>query len=37
MADVLTLEEMRRRYDGEWVMIAYTSMFKFSIIRQMVR
>jgi hypothetical protein len=24
MAEVLTLEEMRRRYDGEWVMIAYT-------------
>jgi hypothetical protein len=24
MPEVLTLEEMRRRYDGEWVMIAYT-------------
>jgi hypothetical protein len=24
MPEVLTLEEMRCRYDGEWVMIAYT-------------
>jgi hypothetical protein len=24
MPEILTLEEMRRRYDGEWVMIAYT-------------
>jgi hypothetical protein len=24
MAEVMTLEEMRYRYDGEWVMIAYT-------------
>jgi hypothetical protein len=24
MAEILTLDQIRQRYDGEWVMIAYT-------------
>jgi hypothetical protein len=26
MAEILTLEEMARRYDGEWLLIAYTEL-----------
>jgi hypothetical protein len=26
MAEILTLEEMARRYDGEWLLIAYTKL-----------
>jgi hypothetical protein len=26
MAETLTLEEMAQRYDGEWLMIAYTEL-----------
>jgi hypothetical protein len=26
MAESLTLEEMAKRYDGEWLMIAYTEL-----------
>lgn len=26
MAEILTIEEMAQRYDGEWLLIAYTEM-----------
>jgi hypothetical protein len=26
MAEILTLDEMARRYDGEWLLIAYTEL-----------
>jgi hypothetical protein len=26
MSDILTLEEMQQRYDGEWLLIAYTEL-----------
>jgi hypothetical protein len=26
MADILTLEEMGRRYDGEWLLVAYSEL-----------
>jgi hypothetical protein len=26
VTNILTLEEMRQRYDGEWLLIAYTEM-----------
>jgi hypothetical protein len=34
MAEILTIEEMAQRYDGEWLLIAYTEMDEdFNVIR----
>lgn len=34
MAEILTLQEMSQRYDGEWLLIAYTEIDEdFNVIR----
>jgi hypothetical protein len=34
LAEILTIEEMAQRYDGEWLLIAYTEMDEdFNVIR----